>query len=79
MSATVETVVDWSEMLNELRRMGIRTGQISMRVHLSSGNIREYRLGMKSPMHNNGEKIIEYWMRLTQKTRDQIPMVERVG
>lgn len=78
MSATVEIVVDWQAMLNELRHMGIRTGQISMRVGLSSGNIREYRLGIKSPMHCNGERIIEYWMRLTAKTREQLPMVERV-
>lgn len=79
MSAAIETVVNWSEMLNELRRMGIRTGQISMRVHLSSGNIREYRLGIKAPMHSNGERIIEYWIKLTGKTRADLPMMERVS
>lgn len=76
MSAAIEVVVDWQAVLNELRTMGIRTGQISMRVHLSSGMLREYRLGLKAPGHANGEKIIAYWMRLTDKSREQIPTKE---
>lgn len=58
--------------------MGIKSGQIGMRVDLSSGSIREYRLGSKTPLHNNGERIIEYWMRITAKDRSQLPMIEKV-
>jgi hypothetical protein len=74
----IQFVVDWPVLLNELRNMGIGSGQISMRVYLSSGNIREYRAGLKSPMHANGERIIEYWMRKTGKNRSQLPMVEKI-
>lgn len=79
MSVPVQLVVDWPQMLNELRRLEIRTGQISEFTGLSTGNIREYRLGEKSPMHFNGERIILFWMQCTGKNRALLPMVERVG
>jgi hypothetical protein len=78
MSTVPQIVVDWPRLLNELRHMGIRSGQIGMRVNLSSGSVREYRLGIKAPLHSNGERIIQYWSRVTGKDRSQLPMVEKV-
>lgn len=79
MSVPIQLVVDWPEMLNELRRLQIRTGMIGEFTGLSTGNIREYRLGLKSPMHANGERIIAFWIQATRKERAQLPMIERVG
>lgn len=71
--------VDWTALLNELRRLRIRTGMIGEFTGLSTGNIREYRLGNKSPLHANGERIIYFWMQATHKGREQLPMRERIG
>lgn len=79
MSVPIQLVVDWPEMLNELRRLQIRTGMIGEFTGLSTGNIREYRLGLKAPLHSNGERLIAFWIQCTLKPREQLPMVERVG
>lgn len=78
MATAPSLVVDWQALLNDLRRRGLRTGTIAEQVGLSSGNLREYRLGLKCPMHANGERLIEFYLASTMQTRDRIPMREAV-
>ena len=72
----VHLAVDWPQVLNDLRQRRVKTGLIARYTGLSTGNIREYRLGVKSPMHANGERIIEFWIRETGKQRVQLPLVQ---
>jgi hypothetical protein len=76
MNAATHPTVDWPAVLNELRRMNVRTGAIAAFTGRSSGNIREYRLAIKRPMYDSGERIIVLWMQATGKGRDEVPMTQ---
>jgi orotate phosphoribosyltransferase-like protein len=66
-------VVDWSELLNDLRRRGLRTRQIAENLEMSHSTLVEYGQGVKSPLHANGERLIAYWCSVTSKTREEVP------
>ena len=78
MNARTHPTVDWPALLNDLRRRGLRTGTIAEFAYLSTGNIRDYRLGVKCPNHAHGERIIAFWMSSTMQTREQLPMRDMV-
>jgi len=78
MNAAVKLVVDWVTLLEQLRDAGIRTGTISERTGVAVSTLREYRLGIKSPLHSSGEAIVRFWCESTGKDREFVPMTEQL-
>ena len=67
-------VVDWPELLHELRRAGFHTGSIAEHTELGASTLREYRAGVSTPLHANGERLIRFWAQALGKDRAQLPI-----
>lgn len=78
MNAAVKMAVDWVALLDELQALELKTREIAQHIGLSHSMLVEYRQGVKSPSHANGERLIEFWTRCTGKQRDLLPMCEQL-
>jgi hypothetical protein len=76
MSVQPNFVVDWEALLEQLRDLEVRTGTISEATGIAVSTIREYRLGMKTPLHAKGEAIIRFWCSTTGRDRKDLPMTQ---
>lgn len=76
MNATTNQVVDWPALLEQLRDREVRTGTISEHTGIAVSTLREYRGGLKSPLHSNGEALIRFWCKATGQVRELVPMTQ---
>lgn len=67
--------IDWTEIVLDLRRAGMRQHEIAreMGKAATEGLVRQYLSGA-TPLHWRGEMLLELWERKTGKSRDRAPM-----
>lgn len=78
MNAATKLVVDWVALLEQLHAKDLGTRVIAQHIGLSHSMLVEYRQGVKSPTHANGERLIAFWTMCTGKQRDDLPMCEQL-
>jgi hypothetical protein len=70
--------VDWPLLLEELRLTKLSFREIAKVVEVSHVALINYSAMTSSPLHANGERLIEFWCQRTGKVRQQVPMTECV-
>lgn len=68
------TRVDWFRILDDLKREGYGLREIAHFTHIPRTNLHRYRCGAE-PMYSNGDRLIGFWAQVTEKNRDDVPMV----
>lgn len=74
LSTPLAEVVDWVQLLEQLRELGVRTSTVSELTGISRQALGEYRQGIKTPLHARGEALIRAWCELTGLARAHVPM-----
>lgn len=70
--------VDWVLLVAQLRETGLSFAQIAERSEISKSSLVMMGSGMHSqPLHANGEQLIQFWCRVTNLRREDLPMLER--
>jgi hypothetical protein len=64
-----ETVVDFSALMFDLRRAGVKINAIAIRAHVSRSAVQNYFTGTM-PLHPTGERILKFWCATTGKVRE---------
>jgi hypothetical protein len=70
---TSELVVDFAGMLASLRRIGYGINRIATRAHVSRTAVRNYCVDT-TPLHPQGERLIQAWCELSGSPREAVPM-----
>lgn len=66
--------IDWSNLLHELRFAHAMTMlDIAMQAGVSRESIRTYYASIARPKHREGELLVELWISVTHKPREQLP------
>ncbi len=75
MNAAVKPVIDWPEVIDELRRGGLTSAAIAEQCGISATTIKEWRQGIKSPLYSTGEALVAFWCQFTGRPPEQLPRV----
>ena len=67
-----DDVVDWPALLHELRRMGFSLETIASHTRVSRQAVSSYLSADRSPTHSHGERIVNFWLQATGKSRADI-------
>lgn len=75
MNAAAKPVIDWPEVIDELRRAGLTSAAIAEQCGISATTIKEWRQGIKSPLYATGEALVAFWCQYTGKAPEMLPRV----
>ena len=71
--------IDWFLVIVDIERRGYTHSTISMGTGCSRSAIGGWRNCEHEPSHENGEALIELWMAVTSKLRDELPRRLEMG
>jgi hypothetical protein len=72
--------VDWVALVAQLRSppFSLSFAQIAERSEISKSSLVMMGSGMHAqPLHANGEQLIQFWCRVTNLRREDLPMIDR--
>ena len=72
-------MIGWKQILLQLRSSGLSYGQISIATSVPCGTLRALVNRGGQPVHANGEKIVAYWCRRMNLSRDELPKVDAIA
>lgn len=75
MSSATVRVVDWESVITDLRKQGITWAAIGHEVGVSHSTVMEWASCGRQPRHADGERLIEYWGRMLNQERQQLPLM----
>lgn len=68
---------DWFRILADLLRSGKPHRAVARETEIPVSTLRGWWLGNSEPLHENGERLIEYWCSVTGNGRDSAPRRRR--
>lgn len=69
-----DTGIDWSAILDELRRRGIGPSSVAEQIGIPKSTLLGWRDGAQ-PGHADGEKLLAFWCRVTSSARESAPRI----
>jgi hypothetical protein len=66
--------IDWPVMFLELKHLELGIQKIAESIDVGRTTLLHWRDNGTEPLHEPGERFIEYWMVVTSKPREQLPL-----
>lgn len=73
MSRPIELHVEWFRLLADLKRHGFSLRSVREQTGIPESTLRGYAIGSE-PKHMDGEALIMFWCRATDRQREQLPL-----
>lgn len=66
--------IDWFQVISDLGRRGFPSQLIADSIGVAKSTLLGWKQGAE-PKHGDGEKLIAFWCRVTERQREALPMV----
>jgi len=68
--------VDFAQLIAQLQAVPLSFSQIAERAEVSKSSLVMLSSGSHAqPLHANGERLVEFWCRVTNRRREDLPRV----
>lgn len=65
--------VDWFRVIVHLRQHGQSMAQVAREIGVPRQTIHGWAVYEATPLHDNGEALIDHWARVTGNSRSDVP------
>lgn len=72
--AATENRIDWFQVIADLGRLGVPSQMIADSVGVAKSTLLGWKQGAE-PKHGDGERLIAFWCRVTERQREALPSV----
>lgn len=73
MTSEPRFVTDFGGILDQLRRAGFTMSALERETGIPRPSLVGYLIGGTTPLHPQGEKLIEFWCRAMDTPRERVP------
>lgn len=73
-AAATEIRIDWFQVINDLGRRGFPSQLSADSIGVAKSTLLGWKHGAE-PKHGDGERLIAFWCRVTERQREALPMV----